>query len=80
MLFAAPILKNLFVLFSLCLIIIFCSFEGLAIENQNPHVPCESLNPFLDDIVEEDHSLSDILVDRLTYLTSQRNNSKYIII
>ena len=56
----------------------FIFIQGLLIENQRPTFTCDARNPFIEDAEEEDHSLSDIVVDRLTFLTSQRNASKYI--
>ena len=38
-----------------------------------------SPNPFLEDLNEIEHSLSDLVVDRLTFLTSQRNNSMFAV-
>ena len=51
--------------------------QGLLIEKQGPTVTSSSRNPFLDDSEEEDSSLSDVVVDRLTFLTSQRSKSEY---
>ena len=56
----------------------YFSSEGLLVDKQELTATCSSRNPFLDDIESEDHSLCDVLVDRLTFLTSQRNKSKYL--
>jgi len=55
------------------------STEGLLVDKQELTATCSSRNPFLDDIESEDHSLCDVLVDRLTFLTSQRNKNVYNI-
>ena len=60
-----------------CNVFISFSFQGLLVEKQRPSVMYGSQNPFLDDTEEEDHSLSDIVVDQLTFLTSQRSKSKF---
>ena len=45
-------------------------------DKQELTATCSPRNPFLDDIESQDHSLCDVLVDRLTFLTSQRRRSK----
>ncbi|XP_065060078.1 RAB6A-GEF complex partner protein 2-like [Rhopilema esculentum] len=55
------------------------STEGLLVDMKKSADTRESRNPFLEDLSEIEHSLSDLVVDRLTFLTSQRNNNVYNI-
>ena len=50
----------------------------LSVDTQQSYISCDSRNPFIEDTKEDNFSLTDRVVDQLTFMSSQRNNSKFI--